>query len=304
MPRTAPRAPPARPTRGRAAGRRPTWPARSRSPRRPAAGSSSSTRRGPSCRGAGRGPAAGRAPGATPRVATVRVAGRTVGQVTLRVPGSGLSPAEQRLRDRLVTIAVLGGAIALVIAMLAALLLSRRLTSPLRRLTAAARRLEAGDLDARAGAAGGSRGDRRARRGVRPPRRDARRPGAGAPGTARRDRPRAPHAARDPARHLRGDGRRRRAADAEPALLAPRRGAAPRGTGRRSGDARRLRSGVADADARPGRHRRRRARRARAARRPRRGGRDRRSARTSRRASSSATGRAWSRSWRTCSPTP
>ena len=101
----------------------------------------------------GAGPGGGPRAGGNASVATVRVAGRAVGQVTLRVPGSGLSPAEQRLRDRLVTIAVLGGAIALAIAMLAALLLSRRLTSPLRRLTVAARRLEAGDLDARAGAA-------------------------------------------------------------------------------------------------------------------------------------------------------
>lgn len=101
----------------------------------------------------GAGPGSGPRAGGNASVATVRVAGRDVGRVTLRVPGSGLSPAERRLRDRLVTIAVLGGAFALVIAMLAALILSRRLTSPLRRLTAAARRLEAGDLDARADAA-------------------------------------------------------------------------------------------------------------------------------------------------------
>jgi two-component system sensor histidine kinase BaeS len=85
--------------------------------------------------------------------APVRVAGRTVGTVVLRSPGSGLSRSEQRLRDRLVTSAIVGGALSVILALAAALLVSRRLTAPLGRLTRAARGLEAGEPGARAAAA-------------------------------------------------------------------------------------------------------------------------------------------------------
>ncbi len=102
--------------------------------------------------GAGRGsgirPPSGRRASSTP----VSVAGRTVGEVVFRVPGSGLSRSEQRLRDRLVTIAIVGGVIAVLLALTASAVLSRRITAPLRRLTTAARALEAGDTDARADA--------------------------------------------------------------------------------------------------------------------------------------------------------
>ncbi len=90
------------------------------------------------------GPAA-RQPARTAATAPVRVAGVTVGWVVFRVPGSGLTRAEQRLRDRLVTIALIGGGLAVAIALGAALLVARRLTAPLRRLTGAARALESGE---------------------------------------------------------------------------------------------------------------------------------------------------------------
>lgn len=77
--------------------------------------------------------------------APVTVGDRTVGDVVLRLPGSGLSRSEQRLRDRLVTIALVGGGIAVLMALAAALYFARRLTAPLRRLTSAARRLERGE---------------------------------------------------------------------------------------------------------------------------------------------------------------
>lgn len=105
--------------------------------------------------GSGGGPGAGPGAGAggTAATAPVRVAGVTVGRVVFRVPGSGLTKAEQRLRDRLVTIALIGGGLAVAIALGAALLVARRLTAPLRRLTGAARALESGEPQARAGIA-------------------------------------------------------------------------------------------------------------------------------------------------------
>ena len=105
--------------------------------------------------GSGGGPGAGGGAGGggTAATAPVRVAGVTVGRVVFRVPGSGLTKAEQRLRDRLVTIALIGGGLAVAIALGAALLVARRLTAPLRRLTGAARALESGEPQARAGIA-------------------------------------------------------------------------------------------------------------------------------------------------------
>ena len=78
-----------------------------------------------------------------------------------RVPGAGLSGAEQRLRDRLVTIALVGGLVAVLLALVAGFVVARRLTAPLRRLTGAASALERGDVEARAsaGAAPGEIGE-------------------------------------------------------------------------------------------------------------------------------------------------
>ncbi len=101
----------------------------------------------------GMGAGSGTATGPNVASAPVRVAGGIVGSVVLRSPGSGLSRSEQRLRDRLVTIAIVGGALAVILALGAALLVSRRLTAPLGRLTRAARALETGEPGARAAAA-------------------------------------------------------------------------------------------------------------------------------------------------------
>ena len=166
----------------------------------------------------GMGAGSGTAMGPNAASAPVRVAGRTVGSVVVRSPGRVCRRSEQRLRDRLVTIAIVGGALAVILALGAALLVSRRLTAPLGRLTRAARDLEAGEPGARAAAADGRV------RSVSSP----------APSTAwrRRSTPRRCSATRcsprshtscstpldDPARQLRGDGGRRRGAD--PARLA------------------------------------------------------------------------------------
>ena len=102
--------------------------------------------------GAGRGPGAGLRGGSHPSrvTAAVSAAGRRVGTAELRFPTS-LGAAEQRMRDALAGAVLLGSAIAVAIALLAAGLVWGRLSAPLRRLTAAARRLRSGDLGARAG---------------------------------------------------------------------------------------------------------------------------------------------------------
>ena len=104
--------------------------------------------------GPGRGPGAGLHGGShQSRVtAPVNVEDRRVGTAELRFPTS-LGAAEQRLRDALAGAALLGSAIAVAIALLAAGLVWGRLSAPMRRLTAAARRLRSGDLGARAGGA-------------------------------------------------------------------------------------------------------------------------------------------------------
>lgn len=103
--------------------------------------------------GAGAGAGAGESASAE-----IRVDGRTVGTAVFRVPGTGLTRAAEQLRDRLVAISLVGGALAIALAAGLALLVARRLTAPLNRLTATARRLESGDLTARA-ATGGAPGE-------------------------------------------------------------------------------------------------------------------------------------------------
>jgi two-component system sensor histidine kinase BaeS len=99
----------------------------------------------------GRGRSGGPHAGGAARVsAPVMSAGRRVGTAQLRFPG-GLGVAEQRLRDALSGAVLVGSAIAVAIALLAAVLVWRRLATPLRRLTDAARGLRAGDLSTRAG---------------------------------------------------------------------------------------------------------------------------------------------------------
>lgn len=114
--------------------------------------------------GAGGGPGGGQGPGggdAQTATALVVSDGRRVGSVVFRVPGAGLTGAEQRLRDRLVRIALVGGLAAVLLALAAGFVVARRLTAPLRRLTRAAGALEHGDTQARAaaGTAPGEIGD-------------------------------------------------------------------------------------------------------------------------------------------------
>ena len=78
---------------------------------------------------------------------------REVGTAVVRFPASGLSRAESDTRSALTTAVLVGAALALLLAAIAAALLSRRITRPLSKLTEAATRLERGELDARAGIA-------------------------------------------------------------------------------------------------------------------------------------------------------
>lgn len=79
----------------------------------------------------------------------VIVDGTRVGTAELRFPASGLSAADQRVRNALEQTVIAGAALAAVGALAVAWLVSRRITRPLVRLTAAARSMEAGTRGAR-----------------------------------------------------------------------------------------------------------------------------------------------------------
>ncbi len=81
----------------------------------------------------------------------VEVDGDAVGTATLRFPSSGLPAAEQGLRDALARTVVAGAGLAALVALTAALFVSRRITRPVVALIGAARRLESGDQSARVG---------------------------------------------------------------------------------------------------------------------------------------------------------
>lgn len=105
---------------------------------------------GPPGRAAG---ARGTGPGPIILTQPVKVAARQIATVELRFRRS-LTQSQALLRDKLSSAVVLGSAIAVVIALIGATVVSRAITIPLRRLSGAARRLQAGDLAARAGVAG------------------------------------------------------------------------------------------------------------------------------------------------------
>jgi len=86
-----------------------------------------------------------------PVTADVVVDGARVGSVTLRFPASGLAAPYQQVRDALLRVVLAGAGLAAVVALGAAVLVSRRITRPLVRLTAAATAIEEGHRDARAG---------------------------------------------------------------------------------------------------------------------------------------------------------
>ncbi len=100
--------------------------------------------------------AAGRpvgAPAALPRpraAAPVAAGRRRVGTVTVApVAGQVLTGEDRALRDRLNSLHLIAGGLALALGLLAAVLLAPALARPLRRLTAAARRIQGGDLRTR-----------------------------------------------------------------------------------------------------------------------------------------------------------
>lgn len=80
----------------------------------------------------------------------VVVGGRRVGTVTVApVAGQVLTGEDRALRDRLNSLHLIAGGLALALGLLAAALFAPALARPLRRLTAAARRIQSGDLQTR-----------------------------------------------------------------------------------------------------------------------------------------------------------
>ena len=87
--------------------------------------------------------------------AAVASGGRSVGTVGLApLQGQVLTGEDRQLQNRLNTLHLLAGGIALAAGLLAALLLAAPLARPLRQLTDAARRIERGELDVRVRTAG------------------------------------------------------------------------------------------------------------------------------------------------------
>jgi len=86
----------------------------------------------------------------SPVSASVETGGQEVGSVVLRFPGAGLTAAESSTRSSLTTIVLVGALLSVLLAIGAAVALSRRITRPIRALSAAAAGLEGGDLGARA----------------------------------------------------------------------------------------------------------------------------------------------------------
>ena len=87
--------------------------------------------------------------------AAVVVDGRSVGRVTVApIEGQVLTGEDRALRDRLGSLHLLAGGLALALGLVAAALLAPALARPLRRLTTAARRIQRGDLQTRVPAAG------------------------------------------------------------------------------------------------------------------------------------------------------
>ena len=97
-------------------------------------------------RGTGRGgPAAG-----TPVRTAVSVDGTQVGSAAVHFPGSGLTTAEQQVRDALEQTVGAGAGLAVLLALAVAWFIARRITRPLVRLTGAVAAIEAGDRRSRA----------------------------------------------------------------------------------------------------------------------------------------------------------
>lgn len=91
------------------------------------------------------------AAGGSSRTVPVVVSGRTIATVTVTFPQGGLLPEEIALRRSIAKSVVLAAGLALLVALGASLLGSRKLVAPLRSLTLATRRLTAGDRASRVG---------------------------------------------------------------------------------------------------------------------------------------------------------
>jgi len=86
-----------------------------------------------------------------PTEQAVTVDEATMGTARISFPSGALPAAERQVRDALARTVLGGSALAAVVAIAAAVFVSRRLTRPVVALTAAARRLEAGEGDVRVG---------------------------------------------------------------------------------------------------------------------------------------------------------
>jgi two-component system sensor histidine kinase BaeS len=80
--------------------------------------------------------------------------GSDVGTATVSVPASGLSPADRTLRSQLIHSVLLAAGLSFVLAVVIAMIGSRRIVAPVKRLSAAARRLGSGDRTSRVGDVG------------------------------------------------------------------------------------------------------------------------------------------------------
>jgi signal transduction histidine kinase len=82
--------------------------------------------------------------------ATITLGGSDVGNVTVApAQGQALTGEDRTLHDRLNTLHLIAGGVALLLGLLAAWLIARALAQPLHRLTNAARRMQRGELDVR-----------------------------------------------------------------------------------------------------------------------------------------------------------
>jgi two-component system, OmpR family, sensor histidine kinase BaeS len=100
--------------------------------------------------GAMHSPGAASGPPGAPVQAAVTVAGARAGTAVLRFPGSGLTAADRQVRSALEQAVVTGAGLAVLLALLVAWVVSRRITRPLVHLTSAVRSMESGTRGARA----------------------------------------------------------------------------------------------------------------------------------------------------------
>ena len=77
--------------------------------------------------------------------------GKVVGTVDLRFPDGGPPAPEARVRDALAEVVVVGATLAALVALAAAVIVSRRITRPLVRLTGAVQAIEGGAREVRSG---------------------------------------------------------------------------------------------------------------------------------------------------------